>query len=81
MRYNDMPVMEKELIEFKKKVRVGDKVVVMRSDDVFERKKVKQKLTIIKKYRNFVLCQNKKSGTLETFKYIQLLLGDEAWLA
>lgn len=81
MSKNDMPVMVKELIEFRNSIRIGDKVVVERPDEVFERKKTKQKLTIIKKYRNFVLCQNKRSGTLETFKYIQLLLGDEAWLA
>lgn len=81
MSKNDMPVMVKELIEFRNSIRIGDKVVVERPDEVFERKKTKQKLTIIKKYRNFVLCKNKRSGTLETFKYIQLLLGDEAWLA
>ena len=81
MSKNNMPVMVKELIEFRNSIRIGDKVVVERPDEVFERKKTKQKLTIIKKYRNFVLCQNKRSGTLETFKYIQLLLGDEAWLA
>ena len=81
MSKNNMPVMVKELIEFRNSIRIGDKVVVERQDEVFERKKTKQKLTIIKKYKNFVLCQNKRSGTLETFKYIQLLLGDEAWLA
>ena len=40
MSKNNMPVMVKELIEFRNSIRIGDKVVVERPDEVFERKKI-----------------------------------------
>lgn len=76
----EMPVTAVELKAFKDDIYIGQQVEVMRSDDVFEKKKKKLRLKIIKKCKHFVVCQYARSGALETFKYIQVLLGDGAWL-
>lgn len=68
-----------DIDDLRRKIYIGQKVKVRKSDVLWERNKNKITGTVCEKYKKFIVCKF-QGGILESFTYQQILTGDGIWL-
>lgn len=70
----------KDIKEFKSNLRIGQRVTVIEKDPVWEGIKHKIKGVIYEKHRHVFCVKYIESGIIESFTYVQTMMGEGPWL-
>ena len=80
-----VPITKEQIARQRDEIQIGDEIIIgwkEKSDERGNGKTKKYRGRVIEKHRHLIVCEHFKRGNrlLESVTYIQILIGDKAWL-